>query len=105
VKVVDTNAFYRKCGRFDRLWIGAYDQNYEIGKRPFMPSHTKLTLEYWKYGDWYVGQLREIPGVLSQGSTLKELEENVQDAYHLLLKDRRPASRRRAKTKVIALTA
>ena len=50
-----------------------------------MPSHlTKLTLEYWKDGHWYVGQLREIPGVLSQGSTLKELEGNIQDAYHLL---------------------
>lgn len=71
-----------------------------------MPGHlTKLTLEYWRDGDWYVGQLREVPGVLSQGSTLKELEENIQDAYHLMLKDRRPSSRPRAKTKVIALTA
>ena len=44
-----------------------------------MPGHsTKLTLEYWRDGDWYVGQLREIPSVLSQGSTLKELEENIQ---------------------------
>ena len=66
---------------------------------------TKLTLEYWRDGDWYVGQLREVPGVLSQGSTLRELEGNIQDAYQLMLKDRRPAFRRRAKTKVIALTA
>lgn len=66
---------------------------------------TKLTLEYWKDGDWYVGQLREIPGVISQGATLKELEENIQDAYQLTLRERRAASRRRVKTKVIALTA
>ncbi|MBI5853829.1 MAG: type II toxin-antitoxin system HicB family antitoxin [Nitrospirae bacterium] len=71
-----------------------------------MPSHAaRLTLEYWKDEDWYVGQLREVPGVISQGATLKELEENIQDAYQLMLKERRPAFRRRAKTKVIALTA
>lgn len=71
-----------------------------------MTGHpTKLTLEHWKDGDWYVGQLQEVPGVLSQGSTLRELEENIQDAYQLMLKDRRSASHRRAKTKVIALTA
>lgn len=53
-----------------------------------MPGHlTKLTLEYWRDSDWYVGQLREVPGVLSQGSTLRELEENIQDAYQLMLKD------------------
>ncbi|MCS6304064.1 MAG: type II toxin-antitoxin system HicB family antitoxin [Nitrospira sp.] len=66
---------------------------------------TKLTLEYWKDADWYVGQLREVPGVISQGATLKELEENIQDAYQLMIKEHRPAARRRAKTKLIALTA
>lgn len=68
-------------------------------------STTKLTLEYWKDDDWYVGQLREVPGVISQGATLKELEENIQDAYQLMLKEHRSALRRRAKTKLIALTA
>ncbi|HWF61944.1 MAG TPA: type II toxin-antitoxin system HicB family antitoxin [Nitrospira sp.] len=48
---------------------------------------TKLTLEYWKDADWYVGQLREMPGVISQGATLKELEENIQDAYQLMIKE------------------
>ncbi len=56
-------------------------------------TSTKLTLEYWKDADWYVGQLREVPGVISQGATLKELEENIQDAYQLMMiKEHRPAA-------------
>lgn len=46
-----------------------------------------LTIEYWKDDGWYVGQLRELPNVLSQGSTLDELKENIQDAYELVIKD------------------
>lgn len=63
----------------------------------------KLTLEYWIDDEWYVGQLREVPGVFSQGETLEELEENIRDAYRLLLKDRR--TRRGARAKVIAIPA
>jgi predicted RNase H-like HicB family nuclease len=43
-----------------------------------------FTLEYWQDEGWYVGRLREVPGVFSQGKTLGELEENVRDAYQLL---------------------
>jgi predicted RNase H-like HicB family nuclease len=46
---------------------------------------TKLTLEYWKDEGWFVGRLVEVPGVFSQGETLKELKENIQDAYKLML--------------------
>lgn len=46
-----------------------------------------FTLEYWKDEGWYVGRLREVPGVFSQGETLDELEENVRDAYKLLLEE------------------
>lgn len=28
---------------------------------------TTLTIEYWRDGHWHVGQLREVPGVFSQG--------------------------------------
>jgi predicted RNase H-like HicB family nuclease len=31
--------------------------------------------------------LREVPGVFSQGETLKELEENIEDAYKLLIEE------------------
>ena len=36
---------------------------------------------------WYVGRLREVPGVFSQGETLDELIANVQEVYHLMLED------------------
>ena len=44
----------------------------------------RFTLEYWLDDGWYVGRLREIPGVFSQGETLTELEENIQDAYEAM---------------------
>jgi predicted RNase H-like HicB family nuclease len=37
--------------------------------------------------DWYFGKLKEVPGVFSQGATLQELEENVRDAYLLMIED------------------
>ncbi len=43
-----------------------------------------FTLEYWRDEGWYVGRLKEVPGVFSQGETLEELEENVRDAYRLM---------------------
>ena len=36
-----------------------------------------LTLEYWQDDGWYVGKLKEIPGVFSQGQDLAELEANM----------------------------
>jgi predicted RNase H-like HicB family nuclease len=44
-----------------------------------------FVLEYWQDEGWYVGRLRGIPGVFSQGKTLAELEENVQDAYRMMV--------------------
>ena len=45
----------------------------------------RFTLEFWQDGAWYVGRLIEVPGVFSQGETLEELRENIQDAYDLLM--------------------
>ena len=52
---------------------------------------TPVTLEYWETDGWLVGKLRGIPGVFSQGKTLAELEENIRDAYQLMLADEEPA--------------
>ena len=38
-------------------------------------------LESWQDDGWYVGRLEEVPSVFSQGETLGELEENIEDAY------------------------
>jgi predicted RNase H-like HicB family nuclease len=46
-----------------------------------------FTLEYWADDGWYVGRLKEVPGVFSQGASLQELEENIRDAYQLVLED------------------
>ena len=46
-----------------------------------------FTVEYWIDDDWYVGRLREVPSVISQGETKEELLKNLKDAYRLMLKD------------------
>lgn len=46
-----------------------------------------LTLEYWVDEGWYVGRLKEVPGIFSQGESLEELEENIRDAYHLMTEE------------------
>lgn len=52
----------------------------------------QFTLEYWRDGKWYVGRLIEVPGVFSQGKTLAELNENIKEAYDLMVtQDRSPA--------------
>jgi len=45
----------------------------------------RFTLEYWMDEGWYVGKLKEVPGVFSQGETLDELEDNIKEAYHLMM--------------------
>lgn len=53
---------------------------------------SQFTLEFWQDGDFYVGRLLEVPGVFSQGETLEELRENIQDAYDLMVtQERSPA--------------
>jgi predicted RNase H-like HicB family nuclease len=54
-------------------------------KEATMARH--FTLEYWIEDKWYVGKLKEVPGVCSQGESLEELEENIRDAYHLMIAD------------------
>ena len=44
-----------------------------------------FTLEYWQDEGWFVGRLKEVPGIFSQGETLEELERNVKDAYKLMM--------------------
>ena len=44
----------------------------------------EFTIEYWEDDGWFVGRLIEVPGVFSQGETLSELKENINDAYRLM---------------------
>jgi len=62
----------------------------------------KFTLEYWIDDGWYVGKLMEVSDIFSQGKTLKELEENIQDAFHLMSDGDKP-SIMEVKTKEIGI--
>jgi predicted RNase H-like HicB family nuclease len=46
-----------------------------------------FTMEYWRDGKWYVGRLKGVPGVFSQGITIEELEDNINEAYKLMLEE------------------
>jgi predicted RNase H-like HicB family nuclease len=48
---------------------------------------TQLTMVYWKGQKFWLGKLKEHPEIMSQGRTLKELEENLRDAYELMMMD------------------
>ena len=49
----------------------------------------KLTLVVMKGEEYYVGTVKELPGVLSQGSTIEEARENTFDALNDYLEDMR----------------
>ena len=45
----------------------------------------QFTAIYKKSGKWYLGWVEEIPGVNTQGKTLKEVKENLKEALLLIL--------------------
>lgn len=50
----------------------------------------KLRMVYWKSDKFWLGKLVDHPEIMTQGETLKELEENMIDAYKLMLLDEVP---------------
>jgi len=38
-----------------------------------------------KRGKWYIGYVEELPGVNTQGKTLREVRENLKEALHLII--------------------
>ena len=52
---------------------------------------SKVTMIYWKSDKFWLGRLREHPEIMTQGRTLKELEENMRDAYQLMVMEDVPA--------------
>ena len=45
----------------------------------------RFTAIYKKQGRWYIGWVEEIPGVNTQGRSLKEAKENLREALSLVL--------------------
>ncbi|HHT9120671.1 MAG TPA: type II toxin-antitoxin system HicB family antitoxin [Candidatus Hypogeohydataceae bacterium YC41] len=62
-----------------------------------------FTLEYWVGEGWYVGRLKEVPGVFSQGESLQALEENIREAYQLMLEEEEVLPYAGVQTKDIAV--
>ena len=62
-----------------------------------------FTMEYWIDEGWYVGRLKGIPGVFSQGKTLEELEANIEDAYRLMTEDEKEVPSKEVHTKEIGV--
>ncbi len=51
---------------------------------------SKMTMIYWKGNKFWLGKLKERPEIMTQGRTLYELEENLKDAYHMMVKEEVP---------------
>lgn len=49
-----------------------------------------LTMIYWKGDRFWVGKLLDHPEIMTQGETIEELEENLKDAYQMMLMDEVP---------------
>jgi predicted RNase H-like HicB family nuclease len=49
----------------------------------------EFTAVFEKQGQWYVAYIEEVPGVNTQGRTLKEARENLKEALILVLEANR----------------
>jgi len=61
----------------------------------------QFTANYKKNGKWYLGWIEEIPGVNTQGKTLREAKENLSEALFLILETNRLLNKPRGKQKII----
>lgn len=49
----------------------------------------EFTAIYKKSGKWFLAWVEEIPGVNTQGRTLKEVKENLKEALQLVIESNR----------------
>jgi predicted RNase H-like HicB family nuclease len=47
----------------------------------------KITMIYWRGKTFWLGKLLEHPEIMTQGETVEELEDNLKDAYRLMIMD------------------
>jgi predicted RNase H-like HicB family nuclease len=52
----------------------------------------KLTISISKGEEYFIGTIKEIPGVITQGKTIEEAKENVMEALQLYLETMKPES-------------
>lgn len=63
-----------------------------------MELEREYTAVFKKSGRWFVAWVEEIPGVNTQGRTLKEARSNLQDALALILETNKSATQRERKS-------
>ena len=51
---------------------------------------SKVTMVYWKGEKFWLGKIKEYPEIMTQGRTVKELEENLRDAFQMMVFDEVP---------------
>jgi predicted RNase H-like HicB family nuclease len=61
---------------------------------------TKMTMIYWKGDKYWLGKLLEHPEIMTQGRTLRELQENIKDAYLLMAMDDVPEQHKMKKVAI-----
>ena len=54
-------------------------------------------------GGWYVGNLKEVSSVFSQGESIEELEENIADSYRLVMEENKSEAHFSVQSKEIGL--
>ena len=57
----------------------------------------EFTAVLQRRGKWYIGFVEEIPGVNTQGRTLKEVRENLREVLTLILESNRMIAKKAAK--------
>ncbi len=62
-----------------------------------MTTKNQFTAIYKKTKKWFIAWIEEIPGVNTQGKTIKEARENLEEALLLILETNRASSRSQLK--------
>jgi len=57
----------------------------DFGSLERLEMNTKLTMVYWKSKKFWLGKLMEHPEIMTQGRTVAKLEQNIKDAYRLMV--------------------
>ncbi len=45
----------------------------------------RLSMVYWKGEKFWLGKILEYPEIMTQGETVEELEDNLRDAYKMMV--------------------
>jgi predicted RNase H-like HicB family nuclease len=69
--------------------MGAQKANESAGAQ----AHLTVTAVFQEAEGWIVAWVEEIPGVNTQGRTMKEAKENLKDALRLMIESNRARSR------------